>query len=187
LNLTATVFHDELVAKCKIGDSQSYALLYERYARPMFNTSLRIVNNRGDAEDVLQEAFTSAFQYLGDFDYSSTFGAWLKRIVVNRSIDLLRRRKALIVDIEELEKYAAPVEEPEDDDHSKWKVEQVRRSVSGLPNGYRTVLTLHLFEGYDYEEIAVMMGISPTTVRTQYHRARKKLLEIIRKEVENER
>jgi RNA polymerase sigma-70 factor (ECF subfamily) len=153
----------------------------------MFNTSLRIVNNRSDAEDVLQDAFSSAFQYLGDFDYSSTFGAWLKRIVVNRSIDMLRRRKALVVDIDELEKYAEPDEDTGDEDTSKWKVEQVKRSVSVLPTGYRTVLTLHLFEGYDYEEIATIMGVTPTTVRTQYHRARKKLLEIIRKEVENER
>lgn len=186
MNLTATLYHDDLVAKCKQGDSQSYAALYARYAQPMFNTSLRIVNNRSDAEDVLQEAFSSAFQYLGDFDYSSTFGAWLKRIVVNRSIDMLRRRKALIVDIEELERYSEPDEEPVEDT-SKWKVEQVKRSVSTLPNGYRTVITLHLFEGYDYEEIAVMMGVTATTVRTQYHRARKKLLEIIRKEVGHER
>jgi RNA polymerase sigma-70 factor (ECF subfamily) len=185
LNLTAPVFHDELVAKCKLGDRQSYSALYARYAQPMYNTSLRIVNNRFDAEDVLQEAFTSAFQYLGDFDYSSTFGAWLKRIVVNRSIDLLRRRKALIVDIEAIEKYAEPNEEPEEDT-SQWKIEQVKRSVGGLPTGYRTVITLHLFEGYEYDEIAVMMGISVTTVRTQYHRARKKLLEMIKKEIENE-
>ena len=151
----------------------------------MYNTSLRIVNNRSDAEDVLQEAFISAFQYLGDFDYSSTFGAWLKRIVVNRSIDLLRRRKALVVDIDAMEKYAEPAEEPEEDT-SRWKIEQVKRSVSDLPTGYRTVITLHLFEGYEDEEIGSLMGICASTVRTQYHRARKKLLEMIKKEIENE-
>jgi RNA polymerase sigma-70 factor (ECF subfamily) len=186
LVLPAAVYHDELVARCKLGDRAGYAALYARYAQPMFNTSLRIVNNRSDAEDVLQEAFSSAFQHLEDFDYSSTFGAWLKRIVVNRSIDLLRRRKALVVDIDTLEKYAEPAQEM-DEDTSRWQVHQVKRSVASLPTGYRTVITLHLFEGYDYEEIAVMMGISAVTVRTQYHRARKKLVEMIRKEVENER
>ena len=186
MTVSAPVFHDELVARCKLGDPQSYSALYHRYAVPMFNTSLRIVNNRSDAEDVLQEAFTSAFQYLADFDYSSTFGAWIKRIVINRSIDLLRRRKALIVDIDEMEKYSEPVQEPEEDT-SQWQVQQVKKSVSGLPTGYRTVITLHLFEGYDYAEIATMMGVSEVTVRTQYHRARKKLVEMIRKEVQNER
>ena len=186
MTLNATVYPDELIAQCKLGQRQGYAAVYERYAKAMFNTSLRILNNRDDAEDVLQESFSAAFERLGDFDYSSTFGAWLKRIVINRSIDLLRKRKALVVDIEAIEKYAAPETDMEEEDGSQWKVDQVKRAIAGLPTGYRTVISLHLFEELDYVEIATLMGISATTVRTQYHRARKKLVEMIRKEANNE-
>ena len=92
MELTAVLFYDELVAKCKKGDVQSYEMLYRQYAKSMFNTSLRIVNNASDAEDVLQESFAAAFAYLDKFDYSSTFGAWLKRIVINKSINIVRTR-----------------------------------------------------------------------------------------------
>jgi RNA polymerase sigma-70 factor (ECF subfamily) len=186
LNLAVTNFYDELVARCKQGDRQGYTALYAKYAQPMYNTSLRIVNNRNDAEDVLQDAFTAAFRNIGEFEYTSTFGAWLKRIVINRSIDLLRKRKALVVDIEEADRYADPVAGEETDDTSHWRVEQVKKCIRELPTGYRTVISLHLLEGYSYEEIAESMGVHAVTVRTQYHRARKKLVDRIRKEVSNE-
>ena len=92
MELTANIAHDELVERCKQGDSLGYSQLYSKYARAMFNTSLRIVNNVGDAEDVLQDAFVDAFKHLNDFRYNSTFGAWLKRIVINKSISLLRKK-----------------------------------------------------------------------------------------------
>ena len=93
LELTEPILLDELVERCKQGDNRSFAELYSKYAKAMYNTSLRIVNHTGDAEDVLQEAFTDAFRSLEDFHYKSTFGAWLKRIVINKSINLLRKTK----------------------------------------------------------------------------------------------
>jgi RNA polymerase sigma-70 factor (ECF subfamily) len=184
LDLTATVYYDELVAKCKQGDTQSYEMLYRQYAKAMYNTSLRIVNNTADAEDVLQESFIAAFR-LDSFDYSSTFGAWLKRIVINRSIDVLRKRRVTLIDIEESSAYNAADDEVIDEENIQLKVAEVRKAVSLLPNGYRTVLSLFLFEGYDYEEIAGIMQISASTVRTQYHRAKQKLLNLLKKEVQN--
>jgi len=183
LDLPATVYYDDLVAKCKQGDTHSYEVLYAKYARPLFNTSFRIVNNRADAEDVLQDAFTAAFQWLGEFDYSSTFGAWIKRIVINKSIDVLRRRKLTIVEIDEVAIHAMPDAEPQDEESIHFKVEEIKKAVGQLPNGYRTVLSLHLFEGYDHEEIADIMNITHVTVRTQYHRAKQKLLNLLQKEV----
>ena len=180
LNLTATVYQDELVAKCREGDKYSFELLYRKYAKPMFNTSLRILNNRADVEDVLQEAFVAAFR-LDQFDYTSTFGAWLKRIVINKSIDLLRRRKLTIVDIEDAATDNFIESDLNEEESSTLKVEQVKQAVIKLPSGYRTVLSLFLFEGYDYEEIAEIMHISSTTVRTQYHRAKQKLLQLMQK------
>jgi RNA polymerase sigma-70 factor (ECF subfamily) len=146
----------------------------------MFNTSLRIVNNTSDAEDVLQEAFASAFRNLDKFDYSSTFGAWFKRIVINKSINVLRQRKVAFVDIDETPVHQ--MEDPElmDEEHIILKVEEIRKATRMLPNGYRTVLSLLLFEGYDYEEIGEILQISESTVRTQYHRAKQKLLHTLK-------
>ena len=181
LELTATIFYDDLVEKCKQGDTRSYETLYQQYSKAMFNTSLRIVNNASDAEDVLQEAFMDAFRYLGDFNYKSTFGAWLKRIVINKSINVLRKRKVDFVDIE-----TSPVadhvpnDEVLDEEQIQLKVAEIKKAVMLLPNGYRTVLTLYLFEGYDHEEISEIMRISESTVRTQYHRAKHKLLHLIK-------
>lgn len=180
LELTATIFYDEVVERCKNGDMRCYETLYQQYAKAMFNTSLRIVNNSSDAEDVLQEAFMDAFRSLNDFNYKSTFGAWLKRIVINKSINTLRRRKVDPVDIETTSAGELPNDDSLDEQHIQLKVAEVKKAVALLPNGYRTVLTLYLFEGYDHEEIAEILRISESTVRTQYHRAKHKLLHIIK-------
>jgi RNA polymerase sigma factor (sigma-70 family) len=180
LDLTATIYYDALVAKCKQGDRHSYELLYRQYAKAMFNTSIRIVNNTADAEDVLQEAFAAAFQ-LESFDYSSTFGAWLKRIVINKSIDVLRRRNLVVVEMNESAFQTLTDTEPVDEEQIQLKANEIIKAMILLPGGYRTVLSLYLFEGYDYEEISEIMNISATTVRTQYHRGKQKLLQLLQK------
>jgi RNA polymerase sigma factor (sigma-70 family) len=180
LELTEPILRDELVERAKQGDSRSFAELYQKYAKAMYNTSLRIVNHTGDAEDVLQEAFTDAFRSLDDFHYKSTFGAWLKRIVINKSINQLRKRKMDLVDIETTQVGHLPEEESLDEKDIQMKVEDIKRAVKLLPNGYRTVLTLYLFEGYDQEEIADILRVSHATVRTQYMRAKAKLLVILK-------
>jgi RNA polymerase sigma-70 factor (ECF subfamily) len=181
LELTATIARDELVERCKQGHEPSYQVLYQRYAKAMYNTSLRIVNNTGDAEDVLQESFLDAFRSLNDFHYRSTFGAWLKKIVVNKSINTLRKRKMNMVDMDEETGIAEiPVEERVDEEALRFKVEEVKKAIQKLPDGYRTVLSLYLLEGYDHEEISGILGITHNTVRTQYIRAKQKLLHIIK-------
>lgn len=180
LELTEPILRDELVERCKQGDSRSFAELYNKYAKAMYNTSLRIVNHTGDAEDVLQEAFTDAFRSLEEFHYKSTFGAWLKRIVINKSINQLRKRKMDLVDIDKANVGHMPEEDELDEEELRLKVEDIKKAVSLLPNGYRTVLTLYLFEGYDQEEIAEILKVSHATVRTQYMRAKQKLLLFIK-------
>jgi len=180
LELTEPIIHDELVERCKRGDSRAYEAIYEKYAKAMYNTSLRIVNHTGDAEDVMQEAFTDAFRSLEDFHYKSTFGAWLKRIVINKSINQLRKRKMDLIDIEKTNIGNVAEEDGPDEKELQLKVEDIKKAVALLPNGYRTVLTLYLFEGYDQEEIADILGVSHATVRTQYMRAKKKLLQYIK-------
>lgn len=180
LEITAPILHDELVEKCKQGDRKSYAEIYQKYAKAMFNTSLRIVNNSGDAEDILQDAFVDAFASLEAFQYRSTFGAWLKKIVINKSINHLRKKKMDLIDIDKTAVGELPQDETLDEKDIQFKVEEIKKAVKLLPNGYRTVLTLYLFEGYDHEEIAEILRVSHATVRTQYMRAKQKLVGLIK-------
>jgi len=183
LELTANIIRDELVERCKQGDTQSFQTLYRQYSKAMFNTSLRIVNNTADAEDVLQESFLDAFRSLHDFHYRSTFGAWLKRIVINKSINILRKRRNDLVDMESTEIQAVTDEESVNEEEIKYRVEEVKKMITRLPDGYRTVLSLYLLEGYDHEEISQILNISHNTVRTQYVRAKQKLLTLIKQGV----
>ena len=183
MELTANTVRDELVERCKRGDPQSFQQLYRQYSKAMYNTSLRIVNNSADAEDVLQESFLDAFRSLHDFHYRSTFGAWLKKIVINKSINILRKRRNDFVDMESTELQAVTEEEPEKEEDMQYKVEVVKKMITRLPDGYRTVLSLYLLEGYDHEEISQILNISHNTVRTQYVRAKQKLLTIIKQGV----
>ena len=180
MELTANIIRDELVERCKQGDTQSFQTLYRQYSKAMFNTSLRIVNNTADAEDVLQESFLDAFRSLHDFHYRSTFGAWLKKIVINKSINILRKRRNDLVDMENTELQALPEEEGINEEEIKYRVEEVKKMITRLPDGYRTVLSLYLLEGYDHEEISQILNISHNTVRTQYVRAKQKLLSLIK-------
>jgi RNA polymerase sigma-70 factor (ECF subfamily) len=180
LQVAVAPYYDELVERCKNGNARGCALLYRQYAKAMYNTSLRIVNNAADAEDVLQEAFSKAFRQLDSFNYTYTFGAWLKKIVVNRSLNVLRKQRGGIISIEDA-LYVQPAEESIDEESIQLKVGEIKKAVALLPTGYRTVLTLHLFESYSFDDIAAALEVTPTTVRTQYHRAKLKLLTLLKK------
>lgn len=171
----------QLVDQCVQGDAASFRLLYDHYCKAMYNTALRIVNNTADAEDVVQEAFSDAFRSLGSFRRTATFGAWLKRIVVNKSISKVKRDRKKWVDVDrgDIHEFAVYDEAEIDEEAFEYKVESVRKAMRQLPDGYRTVLSLYLVEDYKHEEIAEMLGIAHATVRTQYTRAKKKLLQII--------
>ena len=144
----------------------------------MFNTALRIVNRVPDAEDILQESFTDAFRQLKLFENRSTFGAWLKQIVVYKSIALLKKQRISLVD---LDSTVDTADETPDEDDTWYTADLIRQTIQHLPDGYRTVLSLYLLEGYDHEEISEILGVAPSTVRTQYIRAKQKLLQLLKK------
>ena len=170
---------DSLVRQCINGETSAYRVLYDRYSKAMFNTALRIVNKAADAEDVLQESFTDAFTQLRSFENKSTFGAWLKQIVVFKSISFLKRQRMSFVDMETV---ADLPEGNELDETEVWyTVELIKKRIQQLPHGYRTVLSLYLFEGYDHEEISEILGVAQSTVRTQYIRAKQRLLQLLKK------
>ena len=180
--------HTEIVDRCLAGDRMAYEELYRLYSRAMYNVSLRITNDKAEAEDVLQEAFVSAFQYLNTFNQTSSFGAWLKRIVVNKSLNNIKRRRldTIPLDTIPMEK-ELDTEEAQYDMDFEYDITQVRRAIEQLPDGYRTVFSLYLLEGYDHREIAQILGISESTSKSQYNRSKKKLLEILKQEVVYER
>jgi RNA polymerase sigma-70 factor (ECF subfamily) len=166
------------VQQCLNGNTGAYKELYLRYAKAMFNTALRIVNNQVEAEDVLQESFTDAFAQLKNFQQKSTFGAWLKQIVVFKSIHAIKKKNFFVEDINSENE----IMEEEDNDslNIELTVQKVKDAIQQLPNGYRTVLSLYLLEGYDHEEIAEILQVARVTVRTQYARAKNKLLDILK-------
>ncbi len=164
--------HVELVNECRTGSRKAQFELYKLYANAMYNVALRIVNNDAEAEDVLQEAFLDAFNRIADFRQESTFGLWLKQIVINRSINYLRKRKVEFIGLDEIEIADDPVFEKGD---NVLKVAAIKEAMNELPDGYRVVLTLYLFEGYDHEEISHILKISENTSRSQYMRAKRKL------------
>jgi RNA polymerase sigma factor (sigma-70 family) len=180
LELTVLPHHDELIERCKRGEAAGYKELYQRYARAMFNTCLRIVNNITEAEDILQESFTEAFKNLHSFEYRTSFGGWLKQICINRSINQLKKRKVTWVDIDGTDVHDRAEEKFIDENEIALKIESVKRSIMALPDGYRTVLSLYLLEGYDHEEIAEILHVAESTTRTQYMRAKQKLLQLLK-------
>lgn len=174
-----TDIHRPLVELCRKGDRKAQYELYKLYSKAMFNISMRITNDYALAEDVLQESFLSAFNHLDTFKGEVTFGSWLKKIVINNAIGQIRKRKYELVSLDGHEELQEDISETEEE-MQQWQVETIRKAIQKLPDGYRVVLSLYLLEGYDHAEIAEILGISEATSKSQYSRARKKLLEMIR-------
>lgn len=172
--------HKPLVDRCRTGDGKAQYALYKLYAQPMYNLSLRIVNHVGEAEDILQEAFLEAFNKINEFRGESTFGAWLKRIVINRSVNYLKKRKLQL--FENITEKGKDLHElPQEDDSDEWEVQRVHQAIRDLPDGYRLVLSLYLLEGYDHAEIAQILNITESTSKSQYNRAKARVREQLMK------
>ncbi|MBS1772260.1 MAG: RNA polymerase sigma factor [Bacteroidetes bacterium] len=148
------------------------------YSKPMYNLCMRMVNHVGEAEDILQESFIDAFKNIEAYRGDATFGAWLKRIVVNKSLNYLKKRKLQITDVDN----AADVTDTKEEEHTELDIQQVQKAIQQLPDGYRVVLTLYLIEDYSHGEIAKMLNISESTSKSQYNRAKAKIREQLSKQ-----
>jgi len=168
--------HAPIIEECRKGNSRAQFTLYNLYSKAMYNLAYRITNNREDAEDVLQEVFVECFRNLGTFRFESTFGAWLKSILINRSINHLRKKKVNLVLQENLPEVP---DEPDNQSETVFSTEKVFRGIEMLPDGYRVILTLYLLEGYDHQEISQILGISESTSKSQYSRAKDKLRKLL--------
>lgn len=169
--------HQELIDRCKDGDREAQFRIYGLYYKAMYNTSLRIVRDPMEAEDIMQESFLSAFEKIDTYGGTVSFGAWLKRIVVNRSLDSIKKKRMYFETLDE--KLNGRILEDLSEDEIVENAEKIREAIMKLPDGFRIVLSLYLLEGYDHEEIGKILNISSSTSRSQYARARQKLAEIL--------
>ncbi|ARV10726.1 RNA polymerase subunit sigma-70 [Winogradskyella sp. PC-19] len=172
------MFQVDIIEKCRKNDRKAQLKLYNQYCNGMLIVAQRFVKNTMEAEDVVQESFIKAFTKLEQYKAEVTFGAWLKRIVVNKSIDLLKSKKQRLVDLEDVQ-----LKVVEEDDN--WSVdynvtiEDVKTAMQQLPEKYKYVLMLYLIEGYDHQEISEILNISEVASRTQLSRGKGKLKELL--------
>lgn len=168
--------HQEIIDQCREGSQKAQFQLYKLYYRPMYSVCMRIINNETEAEDVMQESFLKAFSKIDTYKGEVSFGAWLKRIVINRSLDYLKKRKVKFEEINEKTNQLPDFQM----ETKEVNIQAIKDAIQKLPDGYRVVLSLFLIEGYDHEEISEILGISNSNSRTQYLRAKNKLRELLK-------
>jgi len=170
-----------LLQACLQGDHHAQMKIYDRYYRAMYNTAVRIVKDAAEAEDIMQESFLSAFTKLHTYKGEVTFGAWLKRIVINNSIYHYRKQQKNREVA--LESVMYKVEDKDEADADSGSTEQLAQKVletmKQLKDSYRISLTLHLIEGYDYKEICEIMDMSYGNCRTTISRAKERLRQML--------
>ena len=171
--------HREIIELSKTGNPKAQFQLYKLYSKAMFNICVRMLNSIEEAEDLLQESFTDAFMKLNSFRYESSFGAWLKRIVINKCINAINKKKIVLVFPDQ------PVEQDTRDEEVDYSgidmdVQRIHLAVGKLPDGYRVIFSLYALEGYDHGEISQIMNISESTSKSQYLRAKQKIKELLK-------
>lgn len=171
--------HRDIIEGSKLGDQRAQYKLYQLYSKAMFNVCFRMMNNREEAEDLLQDSFTDAFYRLNSFRYESSFGHWLKRIVVNKCINEIKRRKADLNFYDDMGGFEHLEEQKEEAYGKGLTVDKVKEAMKELPSGARMIFSLYLLEGYDHVEISQILDISESNSKSQYMRARLKVKDIL--------
>ena len=175
-----STFQIDIIEQCKRNDRKAQLQLYRQYCDGMFTVAKRFVNDSMEAEDIVQESFIKAFKKLHQFKGEVTFGSWLKRIVINKSIDVLKSKKQFLEELEEV--HLKVIDEPNKSEFSvndSISLNKVKSCIGTLPEKYKVVLTLYLMEGYDHQEISKILNISEIASRTQLSRGKAKLKELL--------
>jgi RNA polymerase sigma-70 factor (ECF subfamily) len=174
------MFQLDIIEKCKANNRQAQMQLYNQYCQGMYIVARRFVKHDAEAEDVVQEAFIKAFSKLHQYQADVTFGAWLKRIVINISIDTLKARKHQLVELDAVHLKVV------DANNDNWLVEDsvtvdvVKKAISNLSEKYRLVVMLYLMEGYDHQEISEILNITEVASRTQLYRGKLQLQDLLK-------
>lgn len=164
-----------IIDRCRRGDGSAYNEVYQKCSKGVFNSILRIVKQREEAEDLLQETFLSAFQNMNNYRGEASLFGWIKRIGVNKSLNLIKKNKVMF-------EYIETDTIDEEKEEAEWELlklnaRDILDNLNELPEGFRIVLSLYLFEGYTHKAIAEELGITENTSKTQYLRGKKKLKE----------
>ncbi len=174
------MFQVDIIEKCKQNNRIAQLQLYNQYCDGMYVVAMRFVKDSMEAEDIVQEAFIKAFEKLHQYKAEVTFGAWLKRIVINKSIDLLKSKKQQMLELDEV--HLKVIDNNYEDE---WLVDdaitldEVKEAIKKLPDKYQYVVMLYLIEGYDHQEIAEILNITGVASRTQLSRGKTKLKELL--------
>ena len=166
----------QLIDLCKKQDRKAQYSLYTQYSRTLYNICMRMMSDTASAADMLQEGFLSIFQKLDKYDGNGSFEGWMKKLMVNTCIDGLRRDRKMPVYYSD----AIP-DVPQDTvlNYNEYNIDLLINVVDQLPQGYRMIFSLYAIEGYDHEEISQILTISEQTSKSQYHRAKQKIRELI--------
>lgn len=168
------LLNNNLIEACKKNDRKAQLAIYKNYCDAMYFVAFRFLKNSFEAEEAIQEGFITAFSKLDQYSGESTFGAWLKKIIIHKSLDMLRSKKMNMIALNEHN--LEMIDEDED-----WEVdetvnlEQIKQEIENLPEKYRFPIMLFLMEGYDHEEISEILNIKVVSSRTLVHRGKKLL------------
>lgn len=171
------IYHLQLVEKCRENDQRAQMELYDAYCKAMFTTAFNFVKDDALAQDLMHEAFLKAFKKIDSFTGEATFGAWLKRIVINQCLDWMKRKRIETVQWEE--------NIYDKTDEESWEVEEdisigtIMQCIEELPQKCKSVVKLYLLEGYDHQEVAQILEISEVASRSQLSRGKSKLKELL--------
>lgn len=163
----------EIIQGCVRQNRQCQQALFNLYAPNFMSICLRYASNSMEAEDMMQEGFIAIFKNIGQFNNTGSFGGWMKRVIINAALMLLRKNKLRFNEIDDysnnnnvsIEAYT----------YSNLGEEDLMKLINNLPKGYRVVFNLNIIEGYNHDEIATMLDIKPATSRSQLVKARKML------------
>ncbi|MGA7907775.1 MAG: sigma-70 family RNA polymerase sigma factor [Candidatus Sulfotelmatobacter sp.] len=178
----------EAIDRAKQGDAEAFQVLYEMHKRRVYSLCLRMTANTAEAEDLAQEAFLQLFRKIATFRGESAFSTWLHRLSVNVVLMHLRKKGLPVVSLEETtqggEEDSPKKDFGADDVALAGSIDrlQLQKAVENLPPGYRTIFVLHDVEGYEHNEIATIVGCSIGNSKSQLHKARMKLRDLLKME-----
>lgn len=171
---------ETIIGKCKRNDRQAQAALYQHIAPKLLGICLRYFSDRAEAEDIMQDSLVKIFMNIHTYRFEGSFEGWCKRLTVNTALNRIKVNKRLLFDRNQKE---VDLTEIEEQDVTQLTQDDIVDCLKQLPNGYRTIVNLFLFENYSHREIAEQLDINESTSRSQYTRARQQLAQLLKEKL----